>query len=217
MLRPVTALDLTALVVHWTQPDVRRFLFDDAVMSTDEVSAVIAESNRDFASAGYGFWVIQTLARGGGCGTLPDGGGALPRGALPRGGGGALAGGTLPDGGGALPRGALPDGGGGALAGGTLPDGGGVLAGTIGLRLLDDLGPEIVYSLAPGMWGKGYATEAAGAVVDYALRTLGLPQVLAEVDNGNTASAAVIKRIGLTPFDEVPGLLGPMTRYRKIR
>ena len=192
MLRPVTALDLTALVVHWTQPDVRRFLFDDAVMSTDEVSAVIAESNRDFASAGYGFWVIQTLARGGGCGTLPDGGGALPRGALPRGGGGALAGGTL-------------------------PDGGGVLAGTIGLRLLDDLGPEIVYSLAPGMWGKGYATEAAGAVVDYALRTLGLPQVLAEVDNGNTASAAVIKRIGLTPFDEVPGLLGPMTRYRKIR
>jgi RimJ/RimL family protein N-acetyltransferase len=158
LLRPVTALDLTALVVHWTQPDVRRFLFDDVVLSTDEVSQVIAESTRDFAAAGYGFWVIRSLS-----------------------------------------------------------DGAGALAGTVGLRRLDNLGPEIVYSLAPGVWGKGYATEAALAVVEYALGTLGLPEVLAEVDNGNTASAAVITRAGLTAFDEVPGLLGPMTRYRKTR
>jgi [ribosomal protein S5]-alanine N-acetyltransferase len=158
LLRPVTALDLTALVVHWTQPNVRRFLFDDAIMSADEVSAVIKESDRDFAAAGYGFWMIRELA-----------------------------------------------------------DADGGLAGTVGLRQLDNLGPEIVYSLAPGVWGKGYATEAAGAVVDYALGTLGLPEVLAEVDNGNTASAAVISRLGLIPFEEVPGLLGPMTRYRKAR
>jgi [ribosomal protein S5]-alanine N-acetyltransferase len=156
LLRPVTALDLTALVVHWTQPDVRRFLFDGAIMSTDEVTAVITESSRDFTAAGYGFWVIRELT-----------------------------------------------------------DADGSLAGTVGLRQLDNLGPEIVYSLAPGVWGKGYATEAAGAVVDYALGTLALPEVLAEVDNGNTASAAVIKRLGLIPFEEVPGLLGPMTRYRK--
>jgi [ribosomal protein S5]-alanine N-acetyltransferase len=157
LLHPVTALDITALVVHWTQPDVRKFLFDGAILSTDEVVAVIAESKRDFAAAGYGFWVIRVL------------------------------------------------------------NGDNTLAGTIGLRQLDDLGPEIVYSLAPAVWGNGYATEAAGAVVDHALGTLGLPVVLAEVDNGNTASAAVLKRLGLIPFDEVPGLLGPMTRYRKTR
>jgi len=41
--------------------------------------------------------------------------------------------------------------------------------------------------------------------------------VLAEVDEGNTASIAVIERLGMAPFDVVPGLLGPMTRYRLMR
>jgi [ribosomal protein S5]-alanine N-acetyltransferase len=80
---------------------------------------------------------------------------------------------------------------------------------------LDDLGLEVFYSLAPAAWGKGYATEAARAVVEYALGDLGLPEVLAEVDEGNLASAAVVERLGMTPFAVVPGLLGPMTRYRK--
>ena len=89
------------------------------------------------------------------------------------------------------------------------------LVGTAGLRPLEDLGLEIFYSLAPGSWGKGYATEAARAVLEHALGPLGLPEVLAEVDEANTASIAVIERLGMTPFDVVPGLLGPMTRYRK--
>lgn len=88
------------------------------------------------------------------------------------------------------------------------------LAGTAGLRPLEDLGLEIIYSLAPGVWGKGYATEAARALVQYALGPLGLPAVLAEVDEGNSASVAVVQRLGMTPFAVVPGLLGPMTRYR---
>jgi ribosomal-protein-alanine N-acetyltransferase len=90
------------------------------------------------------------------------------------------------------------------------------LAGTAGLRPLDEIGLEIFYSLAPGSWGRGYATEAARAVVDHALGTLGLPEVLAEVDEGNTASVAVVKRLGMTPFAVVPGTLGPMTRYRAM-
>jgi [ribosomal protein S5]-alanine N-acetyltransferase len=91
------------------------------------------------------------------------------------------------------------------------------LAGTAGLRPLEDLGLEIFYSLAPGSWGKGYATEAARAVLDHALGPLGLPEVLAEVDEGNTGSIAVIERLGMTPFAVVPGVLGPMIRYRKTR
>ena len=88
------------------------------------------------------------------------------------------------------------------------------LVGTVGLRPLDDTGLEIFYSLAPGSWGRGYATEAARAVLGHALGTLGLPEVLAEVDEGNTASVAVIKRLGMVPYAVVPGELGPMTRYR---
>ena len=91
------------------------------------------------------------------------------------------------------------------------------LVGTTGLRPLEDIGLEIFYSLSPGSWGKGYATEAARAVLDHALGPLGLPEVLAEVDEDNAASIAVIERLGMTPFDVVPGLLGPMTRYRKTR
>jgi [ribosomal protein S5]-alanine N-acetyltransferase len=91
------------------------------------------------------------------------------------------------------------------------------LIGTAGLRPLEDLGLEIFYSLAPASWGKGYATEAARAVLDHVLGPVGLLEVLAEVDEGNAASIAVIERLGMTPFDVVPGLLGPMIRYRKIR
>jgi ribosomal-protein-alanine N-acetyltransferase len=89
------------------------------------------------------------------------------------------------------------------------------LVGTAGLRSLEDLGLEIFYSLAPGSWGHGYATEAALAVVEHALGSLGLPEVLAEVDEGNAASVAVVKRLGMTAFAVVPGVLGPMTSYRK--
>jgi RimJ/RimL family protein N-acetyltransferase len=39
--------------------------------------------------------------------------------------------------------------------------------------------------------------------------------VLAEVDEGNAASVAVVRRLGMTPFAVVPGVLGPMTRYRR--
>jgi RimJ/RimL family protein N-acetyltransferase len=88
------------------------------------------------------------------------------------------------------------------------------LVGTAGLRPLEESGLEIFYSLAPGAWGHGYATEAARAVMEYGLGPLGLPEVLAEVDEGNAASVAVVKRLGMAPYAVVPGALGPMTRYR---
>ena len=87
-------------------------------------------------------------------------------------------------------------------------------SGAAGLRPLEDLGTEIIYSLAPHAWGRGYATEAARAVLEYALGPLRLPEVLAEVDEGNTASAGVLERLGMSRFQVVPGLLGPVARYR---
>jgi ribosomal-protein-alanine N-acetyltransferase len=94
------------------------------------------------------------------------------------------------------------------------PADGGEPCGTAGLRPLADLGIEVIYSLAPGAWGKGYATEAARAVLAHALGPLGLADVLAEIDEDNSASVAVAERVGMTRFEVVQGLLGPLARYR---
>ena len=44
--------------------------------------------------------------------------------------------------------------------------------------------------------GQGYATEAAGALRDWAFRTLGLPRLVSYMDPGNVRSAAVAERLG---------------------
>ena len=156
VLRPVAAADHAGLLAHWTTPEVRRFLFDGGIVSSAEVTAMIEDSARNFAAAGYGLWLVRGRT-------------------------------------------------------------GADLAGTVGLRPLEDLGVEILYSLVPSVWGKGYATEAASAVVEHALGPLGLPGVLAEVDEENAASAAVAERLGMTPFTVVPDRSGPMIRYRRTR
>ena len=59
VLRPVTADDHAALLAHWTQPDVRRFLFDGAALSAAEVAETIEESIGHFAARGFGIWLIE--------------------------------------------------------------------------------------------------------------------------------------------------------------
>jgi RimJ/RimL family protein N-acetyltransferase len=221
ILRPVTAGDHAALLAHWAAPDVSRFLFDGATLSASEITEAIEDSARDFGRSGYGLWLIHEkhhadladadppdadlpnadppdAAR-----TDADPADADPADADPPDADPADA--DPPD---ADP----PD---ADLPNADLADA--AVVGTAGLRPLEDIGLEVFYSLAPGSWGKGYATEAARAVLDRALGPLGLPEVLAEIDAGNTASIAVIERLGMTPFEVVPGLLGPMTRYRKTR
>jgi RimJ/RimL family protein N-acetyltransferase len=56
---------------------------------------------------------------------------------------------------------------------------------------------ELVYVLAPGSWGKGYATEAASAMRDYALHQLRLGRLIALIDPANAASARVAGKIGM--------------------
>jgi ribosomal-protein-alanine N-acetyltransferase len=47
-------------------------------------------------------------------------------------------------------------------------------------------------------WGRGYAVEAAGAVLDWAFGTLKLPRVVAITSLDNLGSIAVLTRVGLT-------------------
>ena len=56
---------------------------------------------------------------------------------------------------------------------------------------------EVGYTLGRGYWGHGYATEAAGAVRDYALRELGADRLIALIIHGNTASENVARKLGL--------------------
>ena len=52
------------------------------------------------------------------------------------------------------------------------------------------------YCLDEPAWGHGYATEAAGAVLQWAFGTLDLNRVQAEADTRNTASARVLEKLG---------------------
>ena len=52
------------------------------------------------------------------------------------------------------------------------------------------------YCLDDAAWGQGYATEAAGAVLQWAFATLDLNRVQAETDTRNAASARVLEKLG---------------------
>ena len=52
------------------------------------------------------------------------------------------------------------------------------------------------YCLGANGWGKGYATEAASAVLRWAYDTLDLNRVQAETDTRNVASARVLEKLG---------------------
>jgi RimJ/RimL family protein N-acetyltransferase len=55
---------------------------------------------------------------------------------------------------------------------------------------------EIGWHLHPDSWGRGYATEAAKAVLAYGFE-LGLTEILAIAKPGNAPSIAVMRRIGM--------------------
>jgi RimJ/RimL family protein N-acetyltransferase len=67
------------------------------------------------------------------------------------------------------------------------------------LTPLDLHGPEIeiAWRLVRAAWGRGYATEAARPVLDHALTTLGLQEVIADIDPENRASVRVAQKLGL--------------------
>lgn len=59
-----------------------------------------------------------------------------------------------------------------------------------------DQEPELGYMFTAEVQGQGYATEAAAAARDFALRDLELPVLVSCVDPANTRSAALADRLG---------------------
>ena len=80
---------------------------------------------------------------------------------------------------------------------------------------------DIGWRLKKSAWGKGYASEAAKACLEFALESAGLDEVFAMCANTNAASEAVMKKIGMQKagtFDHpaIPpdSMLNPCLAYR---
>jgi len=65
------------------------------------------------------------------------------------------------------------------------------------LHSVRHLGAEIGWTLHPDAAGRGYATEAATALLDVAFGAMGLHRVRAELDPRNAASVALCRRLGM--------------------
>ena len=50
----------------------------------------------------------------------------------------------------------------------------------------------------PDRWGRGYATEAARAAVEWGFTTLGLDRIISVTVPHNTRSQQVMRKVGLT-------------------
>jgi RimJ/RimL family protein N-acetyltransferase len=133
-LVPAAETDFSALARHWSDHQVRRFLWDGHPVGVGTVREVVAASERTFARAGYGMWTVRHPPHGG-------------------------------------------------------------IVGSCGLREIAEGEVELLYSLDPHLWGRGLATEAARAVLDYAQR---IGRVVAYTNAGNVASERVVARLGMT-------------------
>lgn len=81
----------------------------------------------------------------------------------------------------------------------------GDLVGDCGLEHMEVDGAsevEIGYDFLSAYWGRGLATEAAGAVRDYAFRSLGLKRVISLIQPSNLASLRVAEKIGMVKEKE---------------
>jgi ribosomal-protein-alanine N-acetyltransferase len=155
-LRPATPADLTALHAIFTDARVRRWLFDDRIVSEAAAREIIDASTASFAGRGFGQWTIRE-------------------------------------------EGADP------------------VIGCAGLFSADGVEIEILYAVDPAHWGKGYATEAARAVLDHGFLTLALPRIAARADTPNRESIRLMERLGMRFEEERPIDGRPTVHYALAR
>ena len=73
------------------------------------------------------------------------------------------------------------------------------LVGTMSLQfVLAHRRAELGYWIGVPFWNRGYATEAAGAIVDYGFDQLGLNRIEAKHFIFNPASGRVLEKVGMT-------------------
>jgi ribosomal-protein-alanine N-acetyltransferase len=57
-MRPLVLDDIDALHAHWTDPQVRKYLWDDIIIPREQVVEVIESSLTSFAMNDFGFWAV---------------------------------------------------------------------------------------------------------------------------------------------------------------
>jgi len=72
--------------------------------------------------------------------------------------------------------------------------------GQVGLFPVEGKGPEVevAYELAPRVWGHGYATEAARALIEYGFDELQLRRIVALILPANARSRKVASKCAMT-------------------
>ena len=76
------------------------------------------------------------------------------------------------------------------------------LIGGVGLSLEEDNDWDLGFWIGRGHWGKGYATEAAMALIQYVNKGFNLKQINACYIKGNTGSSNVLMKLGFKETGE---------------
>jgi len=93
------------------------------------------------------------------------------------------------------------------------------LVGTASLVSISGGEAELGYWIGHEFWGKGYATEAASALVHQAFEKFSISVIIAEHLSSNPASGKVMAKIGMVKVDDIKkrdrnGLLSQIEVYK---
>ena len=92
------------------------------------------------------------------------------------------------------------------------------LAGWCGSQFLPETGEtEVAYLLGRECWGRGYATEAAHASLDFTFRHFPLDQIIALVHPDNASSIRVIGKLGMKSSGLAPYFGVELERFELTR
>ena len=69
------------------------------------------------------------------------------------------------------------------------------------LKKIDENKVELGYMSLPEYWGKGYMSELALFLKEYAHTKINYPQVIAMVNRGNIASVKILKKIQMSKLE----------------
>lgn len=80
---------------------------------------------------------------------------------------------------------------------------------------------SIAYVFFPESWGRGYAREALGRMIEYLVETYGISELRATVDVRNVRSIALLERLGFVRMavrkdaERINGVLSDEAEYRR--
>ncbi len=92
----------------------------------------------------------------------------------------------------------------------------GTFVGRAGVTFDRTLGqPELGYSFARAAWGRGLASEAAQAIVDWTFARTAITELIGFASVGNAASRRVLEKVGMV-FQDERELQGDLCAYYRL-